>query len=242
MSSATGSTIPLDDDYDAAVNTDTTEGLFDDWARRGRAEGMERGHGARAGQALDAMPILLGEKILDLGCGNGWASRRLSTRTGRFGFVAGVDLSSEMIALAKQGGKRYGLQFRQAPFEELPWSDGFFHHAFSMEALYYADDLAVALESIARVVRYDGTLTVCVDFYEENPHCHDWPAMMGIPMTLRSEAEWASALEEAGFTVDRSWRCYDPRPVDPEKSEDERAAEEHFRREVGSLAVRGIRA
>ena len=223
-------------------STDTAR-LFDQWALSGRAEGMERGHEARAIQALEAMPIKLDDKLLDLGCGNGWASRWLRARTGRFGFVAGVDASEEMVRLAKQvSSARNSVQFRQARFEELPWSDGFFDHAFSMEALYYALDLPVALRSVARVLRPGGTLTVCIDFFEENPHCHGWQPMMGVPMTLLSEAKWREILELAGFVVEESFRCYDPRPVDESKSDEERAAEEHFRREVGSLALRAVRS
>jgi len=223
-------------------STDTAK-LFDQWALSGRAEGMERGHEARAIQALEAMPIKLDDKLLDLGCGNGWASRWLRARTGRFGFVAGVDASEEMVRLAKQvSSARNSVQFRQARFEELPWSDGFFDHAFSMEALYYALDLPVALRSVARVLRPGGTLTVCIDFFEENPHCHGWQPMMGVPMTLLSEAKWRETLELTGFVVEESFRCYDPRPVDESKSDEERAAEEHFRKEVGSLALRAVRS
>ena len=225
------------------METTETARLFDQWALNGRAEGMERGHEARAIQALEAMPIKLDDKLLALGCGNGWASRWLRARTGRFGFVAGVDAAEEMVRLAKQvSSARNSVQFRQARFEDLPWSDGFFDHAFSMEALYYAEDLPLALRSIARVLRPGGTLTVCIDFYEENPHCHGWQPMMGIPMTLLSEPQWRKTLSDAGLVVEDSFRCYDPRPVDESKSDEDRAAEEHFRKEVGSLALRAVRS
>ena len=58
------------------METTETARLFDQWALNGRAEGMERGHEARAIQALEAMPIKLDDKLLDLGCGNGWARRK----------------------------------------------------------------------------------------------------------------------------------------------------------------------
>ncbi|MBJ93735.1 MAG: SAM-dependent methyltransferase [Rickettsiales bacterium] len=220
-----------------------TARLFDQWALNGRAEGMERGHQTRAVQALEAMPISLDDKLLDLGCGNGWASRWLRAKTGSFGFVAGVDASAEMVALAKQvSSRRNSVQFRQALFEDLPWADGFFDHAFSMEALYYALDLDKALGSVARVLRPGGSLTVCIDFYEENPHCHGWQQMMGIPMLLLSEAQWRQALVDAGLVVDDCFRCYDSRAVDPGKSPEEQAAELHFRTEVGSLALRAVKA
>ncbi len=225
------------------MKTSATASLFDQWALNGRAEGMERGHQVRAVQALEAMPIKLDEKLLDLGCGNGWASRWLRAKTGRFGFVAGVDASEEMIRLAKEvSSARNSVQFRQARFEDLPWSDEFFDHAFSMEALYYALDLEAALKSVARVLRPGGTLTVCTDFYLENPHCHAWPEMMGVPMQLLSEAQWTEVLAAAGLVVESTQRCLDPRPVDSGKSEEERAAELHFRTEVGSLALRAAKS
>jgi ubiquinone/menaquinone biosynthesis C-methylase UbiE len=224
------------------MGSSDTATLFDEWALNGRAEGMERGHEGRAVQALEAMPIVLDDKLLDLGCGNGWASRWLRKRTGRFGFVAGVDASAEMVRLAKQvSGARNSVQFRQALFEDLPWSDEFFHHAFSMEALYYAPDLGAALKSVARVLRPGGTLTVCTDFYQENPHCHGWQEMMGVTMHLLSQEQWVAALAKAGLSLDSAWRCYDSRPVDESKPAQERAAEEHFRTEVGSLALRATR-
>jgi len=207
-----------------AVNA--TASLFDDWAINGRAEGMERGHKPRAIQALQDMPIDSGDKLLDLGCGNGWATQWLRDKTGSFGMAVGVDASPEMVARAKAAlGTTNGLTFRQGSFDDLAWKDGFFSHAFSMEALYYAADLGAALREIRRGLQPGGTLTICTDFYEENPECHDWPDMMGIPMTFLSAAGWGEALEEAGFFIERSWRCLDRRADPPDT--------------VGSLAVRG---
>ena len=203
-----------------------TAALFDDWARSGRAEGMEKGHRPRAIQALEDMPIDLGDKLLDLGCGNGWATLWLREKTGSFGAAVGVDASPEMVARAREAhGTHYGLSFRKASFDKLVWSDGFFNHAFSMEALYYALDLGAALTEVRRVLKPGGTLTVCTDFYEENPECQDWQGMMGIPMTMLSEAGWSGALEDAGFVIERSWRCRDRRADAAESA--------------GSLAVRG---
>ncbi len=203
-----------------------TAALFDDWARNGRAEGMERGHKPRAIQALEDMPIDLGDKLLDLGCGNGWATLWLREKAGNFGAAVGVDAAPEMVARAKAAhGTHYGLSFRQASFDKLVWKDAFFNHAFSMEALYYAIDLGAALTEVWRVIKPGGTLTVCTDFYEENPECHGWPEVMGIPMTMLSEAGWSQALQDAGFVVERSWRCLDRRADVTDT--------------IGSLAVRG---
>ena len=206
--------------------------LFDTWATSGRAEGMERGHGARAVQALEDIGIRSGDKALDLGCGNGWATRWMRGKAGSFGFAAGVDASEEMITLAKSFSGRYGVQYRCLTFEDLPWSDGWFDHAFSMEALYYAPDLGAALDEVVRVLKVGGTFSVCTDFYAENPHCLSWPQDVGVPMNLLSEQQWQDALEAAGLELQRVWRCFDPRPTDD-------AEEAEFRTRIGTLALRG---
>ena len=127
------------------------------------------------------------------------------------------------------------------PEPPFPFPDSSFHHAFSMEALYYSQDLPAALGEVRRVLRPGGTLTFCTDFFEENPHCHGWPEQMGIPMLLLSERGWREALEAAGLQVEASFRCLDPRPPDPAQSEQEQQATLHFRTEVGSLTLRARR-
>jgi len=213
-----------------------TNEVFDDWARRGRAAGMERGHFVRGVQALQAIPLQRGAASLDLGCGNGWAARWLAERTGGPSF--GVDAAAEMVAeAARVGGE--GSSFARAAFEALPFADGGFSQVFSMEALYYADQLDVALCEARRVLRSQGTLTVCTDFFVENPHCHDWPEKMHIPMTLLTEVAWAEAFERAGFSEVTTFRCLDGRPVDPELPEAQRRSQRHFREQVGALAIQG---
>ena len=194
-----------------------TQELFDDWARRGRDSGMEEGHFPRAEQALEMMPVLPGHKVLDLGCGNGWATRWLRQCTGPRGLAMGIDIAPEMIDKACcLSGAAKALDFKVAAFEALPFADASYDHAFSMEALYYAPDLSIALLEIARVLKPQGTLCFCTDFYQENPHCHDWPAAMNIPMQLLSEKGWCQRFEGAGFKVLETMRCLDSRPVDPE--------------------------
>jgi ubiquinone/menaquinone biosynthesis C-methylase UbiE len=220
----------------------TAPELFDLWARDGRAEGMERGHFARAEPALEAMGIQPGQKCLDVGCGNGWATRWMRRKAGPYGFAAGVDAAPEMIERAKAHTEESGVQYRCTDFARLPWKEAFFDHAFSMEALYYAPDLGAALAAIAHVVRPGGGIAVVTDFYGENPGCHSWPADLGLTMTLLDEAGWAAALEAAGFSVTRTWRSLDPRPADPSWSPERAERELAFRRDIGSLVLQGVRA
>jgi ubiquinone/menaquinone biosynthesis C-methylase UbiE len=217
-----------------------TEITFDNWAKRGRAEGMETGHQPRAIQALQRIPLTPGQQVLDVGCGNGWATRWLRAQLGADGVAVGIDFSAEMIALSNTQ-LTSGLSFSRSAFENLPFETGAFDHIFSMEAIYYAVDLSSALNELARVHRPGGTLTLCIDFYEENPYSADWPDMLNVPMVRLSELGWRDAVAQAGYENIHTCRCFDPRPVTPSGSQDEDAAAEHFRREIGSLAITGLR-
>lgn len=217
-----------------------TQQVFEDWATNGRAEGMERGHKTRALQALEQIPLATGDRVLDLGCGNGWATRWLLARAGDGSRATGIDVAPAMLArAARQSEGLSGINFTSAAFDELPWPDASFDHAFSMEALYYAPDLPAALRSVARVLRPGGTLTSCIDFFEENPYSAGWPAMLNVTMLRLSVADWCAAFGSAGFVVDACFRCYDPRPADPAASEQEQRETTDFRQNIGSLAIRG---
>src|SRR5215467_13212403 len=48
---------------------------FNRWARQGRGEAMERGHARIAETIWDIMELSAADRILDLGCGEGWACR-----------------------------------------------------------------------------------------------------------------------------------------------------------------------
>ncbi len=215
-----------------------TVALFDDWAARGRAEGMEQGHLPRARVALARIPVARGDRILDLGCGNGWATRLLRAPAGSTGSAVGLDASAPMIERARSlSAGAPALSFAQGAFEALPFEDDAFDHVFSFEALYYSSDLTRALAEIRRVLRPGGTLTVGTDHYLENPGSHSWSKDLGIPMEMMSEAQWAARVEAAGFATVATFRCLDPRPADPALPPDEFAAVSLFRTEIGTLGI-----
>lgn len=217
---------------------------FNEWARAGRGEGMEKGHGPVGRQAIDLMNISADARVLDVGCGSGWASRMLAAKAPS-GRVVGIDISDQMVTLSAETSKEFSnVEFRVASAEALPFAEGEFTHAFSMESLYYYADMPTALKEIRRVLAPGGTFVTVVDLYQENEPSHQWVADLKVPVQLLSISDYRSLFEDAGFVNVEDRRLYDPTPVpDDYTSGSFKSREELVKyRENGSLMISGAAA
>ncbi len=93
----------LDKAY-AARDAAQTRALYDDWAASYEAEVGENGYATpgRCAEALKAFAGDLSQPILDFGCGTGLSG--LALRLEGFEVIDGVDLSAEMLAVARSKG------------------------------------------------------------------------------------------------------------------------------------------
>jgi SAM-dependent methyltransferase len=216
---------------------------FNEWARAGKGESMERGHRPVGEQAIQKMRVPADARVLDVGCGSGWASRLLAGLATN-GRVTGIDISDEMITLARESSRTFpNVDFEIASAEQLPFNDSEFTHAFSMESLYYYRDIPRALKEIHRVLRPDGVFVAVVDLYWESQATHQWIDTLKVPVELLSVADYRSLFIDAGFVSIRDERLIDPRPV-PDNytsgSFKSKADFEEYRR-AGSLMISGQR-
>jgi ubiquinone/menaquinone biosynthesis C-methylase UbiE len=214
---------------------------FNNWARSGRGEGMEKGHRPVGEQAIELMGIPPGARVLDVGCGSGWATRLLAERA-RDGRVAGIDIADEMIRVAGEtSASLSNVEFRVASAEKLPFRAGEFTHAFSMESLYYYADMPGALREIKRVLEPGGLFVTVVDLYQENVPSHQWVAQLKVPVQLLSSADYRSLFERAGFVNVRDRRLYDPAPAPDNYNGGSFKTRDDYAnyKEAGSLMVSG---
>src|ERR671918_1929296 len=114
-----------------------------------------------------ALLDLFGERppgnLLDIGTGTG---RILQLFAPRIGFGLGIDLSREMLSVARANLDRTSLrncQVRHGDMYHVALPDGSFDAATMHNVLHFADDPGAALAEAARVLRPGGRLVV-VDF------------------------------------------------------------------------------
>jgi SAM-dependent methyltransferase len=137
---------------------DGTEGAF--WTAQARRfdEAIANCHT----RFVAAAAIGRRELVLDVGCGTGQATRD-AARLATGGSALGVDLSSEMIALARRTAADEGIdnvEFEQADAQIHPFGTAAFDVVISrMGSMFFGDPVA-AFTNLHRALRPGGRLTL----------------------------------------------------------------------------------
>lgn len=99
-------------------------------------------------------------ELLDIGTGTG---RMLEVLGPRVAHAQGIDLSTEMLAVARDHlarGRLANCDVRQADMYQLPYADGSFDAVTVHQVLHFADRPARVIAEAARVLRPGGRLLV----------------------------------------------------------------------------------
>ena len=178
---------------------DKTSKLFDVWAKTGRSEEMEKGHGTTVNQFLDKLSLKGNFRFLDIGCGNGWVVRKMSENSSCIKAI-GIDKSKLMIKNAKSKISSEKESYFVTELESWNTKEKF-DIIFSMESLYYSVPMESALKKVFKLLKKDGIFYCGTDFYSDNTLTTRWVKDMNIPMDLRSEKEWKKMFRNTGFTT-----------------------------------------
>ena len=174
---------------------------------------MERHHLPIVLPVLELMDLQSDDNVLDIGCGSGWLSRLIAERVCE-GRVVGIDVSDEMVRRARKKCVEHGqVMFVLGSVDEIPWDNSFFTKAISVESAYYWPQPAQGVREIFRVLREGGSAWVLINYYRDNPHCHQWGEILSVPAHLLSAEEWAAMFREAGFVEVAHRRIPDPTPT-----------------------------
>lgn len=217
---------------------------FNQWAAAGRGDAMEDHHSDITDQTLDVMDLQPGDRVLDLGCGTGWASRRMA-RVVTAGEVVGIDVADEMLRRAEQASSGISnVRYVWGSAERIPAADNHFTKVLSVESFYYYADQGRALDELRRVLAPGGRLFILINLYRDNPYSLLWVDELKVPVQVRSEAEYLELFRRHGFTGIEACRIPDRTPT-PEtysgkwfKNADEL---KDFKR-IGALLLMGTKA
>ena len=146
-----------------------------------------------------------GETVLDLGSGGGIDVILSAKRVGPTGLAYGLDMTDEMLALARQNARDAGVRnaiFLKGIIEEIPLPADSVDVVISNCVINLSTDKAAVLTEIARVLKPGGRIGVS-DIVAENHLSPEQRAergsYVGCIAGALSQEEYQAGLEAAGF-------------------------------------------
>jgi 2-isopropylmalate synthase len=157
-----------------------------------------------------------GEKILDVGCGDGTLAVEIECRGAK---VIGIDMSAEMVEACRDNG----IETYVGSVTDLPYEDEF-DAVFSNATLHWVRDARTAVQNIAKSLKVGGCF-VC-EFGGEGNAYHLVSAMQEVftnhpefgvfnnPWYFPGVKEYKNLLESEGFDVEYIEIIPRPTPMD----------------------------
>ncbi len=158
------------------------------------------------GNPLAVADLRDGERVLDLGSGGGIDVLLSARRVGPSGFAYGVDMTDDMLALARANAAKAGaanVEFRKGQIEDLPLPDASVDLVISNCVIYLSTDKAAVLAEMFRVLVPGGRIGISDVVAEDQLTRADRAAAgsyVGCIAGALSRAEYLAGLAAVGFT------------------------------------------
>ncbi|WP_152043290.1 methyltransferase domain-containing protein [Salinigranum salinum] len=160
-------------------------------------------------EALSMIDIGAGDRVLDVGCGTGFATEGLLEHTDD---VHGLDQSIHQMQKAfEKFGKRDRVRFYRGDAERLPFRDDSFDVVWSSGSIEYWPNPVDALVEFRRVVKPGNQVLVVGP---DSPKTSVFEKLADSIMLFYDEEEAQRMFEDAGF-VDIEHRVLQRRPGSP---------------------------
>ena len=184
-------------------------GFSEDLYRQGETDGLPQEAvlaSLGCGNPLAAADLHEGERVLDLGSGGGIDVLLSARRVGPSGFACGVDMTDEMLTLARASAAKAGagnVEFLKGEIEALPLPEAAVDVVISNCVINLSTDKPAVLAEMFRVLVPGGRIAI-TDVVAED---HLTPAgraaagsYAGCIAGALSRSEYLDGLTAAGFT------------------------------------------
>lgn len=177
--------------------------LYDDEARGDAGPALEASLGC--GNPTAIAELHPGETVLDLGSGAGGDVLLSARRVGPTGKAIGLDMTDEMLELARAHARDAGLdnvEFVKGYIEEIPLPDASVDVVISNCVINLSGDKRQVVREVARVLRPGGRLAfsdVLADETMDDATRADMEQWTGCIAGALTEAEFRAALTNAGL-------------------------------------------
>jgi arsenite methyltransferase len=158
------------------------------------------------GNPLAVADLHEGERVLDLGSGGGIDVLLSARRVGLTGFAYGVDMTDDMLELARANAAKAGamnVEFRKGDIEALPLPDAAVDVVISNCVINLSPDKPAVLAEMFRVLVPGGRVGISDVVAEDHMSAADRAAAgsyVGCIAGALTRAEYLEGLAAAGFT------------------------------------------
>lgn len=184
------------------IKSDARRAFFDAHAHGWEERGYPADVRGRLEVLVDCFGIEPGEKILDVGCGEGVLVPYLLDRLGPSGFVVELDNSLEMLKGAARKSARQ-IQCVWAGVETLPLVDADFDRVICFASFPHFANSVKALKQIHRVLKSAGTLVIAHLLSRDEIARHHAKSTVVLGDELPEEAAMRELMTQTGFYVRR---------------------------------------
>jgi ubiquinone/menaquinone biosynthesis C-methylase UbiE len=102
-----------------------------------------------------------GQKVLDVACGTGLATKAAAKIMGNTGIVIGIDISDKWLGVAKEraiSADLPNIEYQVGNAEALEFGESYFDNVICASSIFYFPDIPGALREWNRVLKTDGTV------------------------------------------------------------------------------------
>ena len=158
------------------------------------------------GNPLAVADLRDGERVLDLGSGGGIDVLLSAKRVGATGFAYGLDMTDEMLSLARSNAAKAGatnVEFVKGNIEDIPLLDGSIDVVISNCVINLSTDKPAVIAEMFRVLTPGGRLGISDVVAEDDLSPADRAergSYVGCIAGALSRSEYLNGLTAAGFT------------------------------------------